>query len=68
MKAGKPTMTDKKQDHEDAHRQPGVRPQRRAIEAAIKRADQATHPGHRMADCTHQPIRITNGEFDQHGE
>ena len=35
------------------------------VQRAIEQADQAAHPGHRMADGAHQPIRITDRGLDQ---
>ena len=38
------------------------------VEPAVKRADEAADPGHRMADRARQRLRIAQAEFDQHGE
>ena len=39
-----------------------------AIKKAVERIDQRTRPAHRMADGAKQPFRVTETEFDQHGD
>ena len=38
------------------------------VERPIERPDQRSHPGHRMPDRIHQALRITDREFNQHGQ
>ena len=43
-------------------------PGRFAIEPMVERFDQATDPRHRMADRAQQLFRVTETEFEQHGD
>ena len=58
---------------EDQNRDRSGYPTRRrgrafAVEGAVQRPDQGAHPGHRMADHGHEPIRIADHELEQEGE
>jgi len=58
---------DQDQHRDNARRPARNRSHRFAIEQPVERADQAADPGDRMADRACDPLRVTETEFDQHG-
>ena len=72
LAATKATQTRRRRRGSEARRCPPVR--RRlavaglAIEAGGRARRSGADPGHRMADCAQQPIRIADRGFDQQGE
>ena len=60
--------THENDDRDNAQRCTPARLEIAAIKATVERADQAADPGYRMADRGHEPLWITEAEFDQHGD